>query len=56
MQKAIDWDSEHLKDQRVNGVKIFSGGLWMNIGFSTDYDLTQDWVIDCSRAKIECKP
>ncbi len=55
MQKAIDWDSEHLKDKRVNGMKIFSGGLWMNEGFSTDCNLTRDWVIDCSRVKIEYK-
>lgn len=31
---------------------VLNGGLWINKGFGTNYDLEKDWVIDISRVGV----
>lgn len=31
---------------------VLNGGLWVNKGFGTDFDLKEDWVVDISKVKV----
>lgn len=54
MGKAIEWDDAHPEMRGKGGLKVMSGGLWMNKGFSSRKGLL-DYVIYTGGVKIEYK-
>lgn len=50
--KAIQWDDAHSFEMRGrDGLRVMSGGLWMDMGFGSNNCL-DDWIVDISECKI----
>jgi hypothetical protein len=47
-QKFMDFD-------KIHHPNVMNGGLWLNKGFSVDYDLNQDWVVYTDNCQIDYK-